>query len=122
MFEIKVKAEFEAAHRIAGYPGKCDRLHGHNWVVEAAVRGCRLDSLGMLLDFKELKKALKEEVSQLDHRYLNELEPFGVALNPTAENLAHWICDHIENCYKVSFQESENNVAIYCKDDDACCI
>lgn len=91
MFEIKVKAEFEAAHRIAGYPGKCNRLHGHNWVVEAAVRGCRLDSLGMLLDFKELKKALKEEVSQLDHRYLNELEPFGAALNPTAENLAQFI-------------------------------
>ena len=37
MFEIKVSAEFEAAHRIAGYKGKCDRLHGHSWTVEAAV-------------------------------------------------------------------------------------
>ena len=56
MFEIKVSAEFEAAHRVAGYPGKCDRLHGHSWVVEASVIGSKLDNLGMLVDFKLFKE------------------------------------------------------------------
>ncbi len=34
-------------------------------------------------------------------------------VNPSAENIAKWICDHIEHCYKVSVQESEGNLAIY---------
>ena len=50
MFEIKVKGEFDAAHRVAGYPGKCDRLHGHSWTVELSVTGQQLDELGMLVD------------------------------------------------------------------------
>ncbi len=91
MFEIKVKAEFEAAHRVTGYPGKCDRLHGHSWVVEAQVRGRKLDSLGMLVDFKSVKKLLKGVLDQMDHQFLNELEPFSSGLNPTAEHLAEHI-------------------------------
>lgn len=88
MFEIRVKEEFEAAHRVAGYPGKCDRMHGHSWTVEAVVSGSKLDELGMLVDFKAVKGALKEILDELDHRYLNELEPFASGMNPTAENLA----------------------------------
>ena len=60
MFEIHVSAEFEAAHRVAGYPGKCDRLHGHSWTVEAVVAGDKLDELGMLVDFKLVKGKLRE--------------------------------------------------------------
>ena len=91
MFEIRVKEEFEAAHRVAGYPGKCDRLHGHSWIVEAVVRGTGLDSLGMLVDFKAVKGTLKEILDGLDHRYLNEIEPFASGQNPTAEHLAKYI-------------------------------
>lgn len=91
MFEIRVKEEFEAAHRVAGYPGKCDRMHGHSWTVEAVVKGHNLDDLGMLVDFKAVKGALKEILDELDHRYLNELEPFSSGMNPTAENLAKHI-------------------------------
>ncbi len=91
MFEIRVKEEFEAAHRVAGYPGKCDRLHGHSWVVEAEVRGRKLDSLGMLVDFKAVKGLLKEVLDRMDHQYLNELEPFSSGMNPTAEHLAEHI-------------------------------
>ena len=95
MFEIRVKEEFEAAHRVAGYPGKCDRMHGHSWTVEAVVRGRNLDDLGMLVDFKAVKGALKEILDELDHRYLNELEPFASGINPTAEHLAKHIYDKL---------------------------
>ena len=60
MFEIKVEEEFEAAHRIVNYPGKCDRLHGHNWKVELKISASRLDELGMLIDFKVAKAMLQE--------------------------------------------------------------
>ncbi|MGM9748492.1 MAG: 6-pyruvoyl trahydropterin synthase family protein, partial [Candidatus Cryptobacteroides sp.] len=45
----------------------------------------------------------------LDHGNLNELLPF----NPTAENIAKWVCDQVENCYRVEVQESFGNLAIY---------
>ena len=91
MFEIKVSAEFEAAHRIAGYKGKCDRLHGHSWTVEAAVTGTRLDELGLLVEFKLVKGRLRELLETLDHMFLNDLEPFSAGINPTAENIAKYI-------------------------------
>ena len=55
MFELTVKAEFEAAHQINGYQGKCQRLHGHNWSVEAVVEGNKIDEIGMLNYIKVLK-------------------------------------------------------------------
>ena len=91
MYTLKVEGAFEAAHRVVNYPGKCDRLHGHNWKVEALVKGTELDELGMLVDFKAIKGALKEALERFDHRFLNELEPFASDINPTAENLARII-------------------------------
>ena len=96
MYTLKVEGAFEAAHRVAGYPGKCDRLHGHNWVVEAVVKGKELDELGMLVDFKVIKQALKNTLERFDHRFLNELEPFSEGLNPTAENLSRIIYEELE--------------------------
>lgn len=96
MFEIKVSAEFEAAHRVAGYPGKCDRLHGHSWVVEASVTGHKLDELGMLVDFKLVKGYLRDLLEELDHRLLNELPAFADGKNPTAENIAKHIYDEMK--------------------------
>lgn len=95
MFEIKVSAEFEAAHRVAGYPGKCDRLHGHSWVVEASVIGSKLDNLGMLVDFKLVKGRLRELLEILDHRMLNELPAFE-NINPTAENIAQYVYNEMK--------------------------
>ena len=95
MFEIKVSAEFEAAHRVAGYPGKCDRLHGHSWVVEASVIGSKLDNLGMLVDFKLVKGRLRELLETLDHRMLNELPTFE-NINPTAENIAQYVYNEMK--------------------------
>ncbi len=95
MYTLKVEGAFEAAHKITGYPGKCARLHGHNWVVEAVVKGTELDELGMLVDFTVVKKALKDTLDRFDHRYLNELEPFCSGTNPTAENLARVIFEEL---------------------------
>lgn len=96
MYTVKVEGAFEAAHRVVGYPGKCDRLHGHNWVVELSLRGKELDSLGMLVDFKVAKRVLGEVLATYDHRFLNELEPFSKEINPTAENLARIIFEAVE--------------------------
>ena len=93
-FELTVKSEFEAAHYIKNYPGKCARLHGHNWIVEAIVRGEKLNELGILVDFKDLKSALNSVLDELDHQYLNELEIFADK-NPTAENLAQEIFNRL---------------------------
>jgi 6-pyruvoyltetrahydropterin/6-carboxytetrahydropterin synthase len=63
----------------------------------------------MVEDFSAIKSLINR---QLDHKNLNEALPF----NPTAENIAGWICEQIPTCYKVVVQESENNTAIYEKD------
>lgn len=96
MYELTVVVEFEAAHRIVDYPGKCNRLHGHNWIVEVTVQGTELNELGMLIDFKVLKKAVNEKIDQLDHIYLNELEAFRVE-NPTAEHIAKYIFEELSS-------------------------
>ena len=94
MYELTVKAEFEAAHKIKNYPGKCAQLHGHNWVVEAVAQGTQLNDLGILIDFKTLKSELKKVLDEFDHKYLNELEIFATK-NPTAENLARIIFEKL---------------------------
>lgn len=94
MYELTVKAEFEAAHFIKNYPGKCARLHGHNWIVEAVAKGGELNELGILIDFKILKAELNKVLDEFDHQYLNELEIFAKK-NPTAENLAKIIFEKL---------------------------
>lgn len=90
MYELTTIVEFEAAHRMADYPGKCSRLHGHNWKVEVTVAGNSLDNIGMLIDFRLLKQKVNEIIETLDHYYLNELEDFRDQ-NPSAENIARYI-------------------------------
>ena len=97
MYTLKVEGAFEAAHQLPDYPGKCARLHGHNWVVEAVVKGREVDKLGMLVDFKTVKKALNNVLDRYDHRFLNELVPFNTGVNPTAENLARIIFTELED-------------------------
>ena len=89
-----MKGEFESAHQINGYNGKCKRLHGHNWSVEAVVTGSELDELGMLVDFKILKSELNSVLDELDHRYLNDLPAFEIK-NPTAENIAKYVFENL---------------------------
>ena len=89
-YNLKIVTDFASAHTLREYPGACSRMHGHNWKVEVEVIARALDSVGMGVDFKEIKKATKQVTAELDHRYLNEIKPFD-EINPTAENIAAYI-------------------------------
>jgi 6-pyruvoyltetrahydropterin/6-carboxytetrahydropterin synthase len=96
VFEVYVKTHFSAAHRLEGYPGDCARSHGHNWIVEVHVRCRELNSIGIGMDFRDIKQAVKEVVHQLDHHDLNELAPFET-MNPTSENIAKYLYQELSN-------------------------
>jgi len=90
VFELTVEMPFSAAHRICGHEGPCANLHGHNYRALVTVAGERLNGIGMVVDFGELKRVCAEVIDPLDHRYLNEIGEFG-AVNPTAEMIAQHI-------------------------------
>lgn len=107
MYYLCKRLEISAAHRLKlDYPSKCTELHGHNWIITVYCRARELNANGMVTDFTDIKRIVTEH---LDHRCLNDTMPF----NPTAENIARWICEHVENCYRVEVQESEGNMAGY---------
>ena len=110
MYYVTKQLEISAAHRLElDYPSKCTSLHGHNWIVTVHCRAEELNANGMVTDFTHIKQLVSE---RLDHRCLNDTLPF----NPTAENIARWICDNVENCYRVDVRESEGNTASYERD------
>lgn len=87
MLDIFIKTHFSGGHHLREYPGNCEKPHGHNWKVKVTVRATGLDHLGMGIDFKVLKSIVNRAVDELDHRDLNELEPFR-AINPSSEHIA----------------------------------
>ncbi|MBQ5646664.1 MAG: 6-carboxytetrahydropterin synthase QueD [Treponema sp.] len=93
MFEVRVTADFAAAHFLKDYNGKCENLHGHNYKVYAHVRGNKLNEGGMLLDFTKLKSALRLVCKNLDHTNLNDFDYF--EQNPSAERIAKYIYEQI---------------------------
>lgn len=101
MFEISIKSHFCGAHRLKGYAGLCANLHGHNWEVEIFLQGAGTNRLGMLVDFKDLKKELNVVLEQLDHHDLNTIRAFRKT-NPTAENIAKFIFDALVHKFKSS--------------------
>ena len=107
MFIVKKRMEIAGAHRLnLNYESKCANLHGHNWIVTVWCKSQTLDANGMVMDFTHIKREVQDK---LDHKFLNDVVPF----NPTAENIAKWVCEQIPHCYRVSVQESEGNVATY---------
>ena len=92
MFEVTVEDSFAAGHYLRNYKGKCENPHGHNYKVRVTLAGKELDKAGLLLDFRELKEAMKPVIDRLDHQMINDLDPFKV-LNPSAENLAKYFYD-----------------------------
>lgn len=107
MYYVSKRLEVAGAHNLTlDYESKCSNLHGHNWIITVYCKSEELDANGMVIDFKHIKNLVSEK---LDHQYINDIVDF----NPTAENMARWICEQIPNCYKVSVQESEGNIAIY---------
>lgn len=95
MFEVFVEHTFAAGHSLRNYRGKCENIHGHNYRVQVAAEGEKLNETGLLLDFTELKALLRRTSDYLDHQFINDLKPFDV-LNPSAENLAKFFYDEIQ--------------------------
>lgn len=102
--------EIAGSHKLAlSYESKCQNLHGHNWIVTVYCKAKELNQDGMVVDFKHIKDRIH---SFLDHGNFNDLLPF----NPTAENIARWVCEQTPKCFKVEVQESEGNKATYEKE------
>ena len=107
MYYISKRMEIAGAHRLhLNYESKCSKIHGHNWIVTVHCASRELNENGMVADFTLVKKQIHD---YLDHGFLNELLPF----NPTAENIARWIVDTVDKCYRADVQESEGNIATY---------
>lgn len=95
MFEVSVEETFAAGHALREYKGKCERVHGHNYRVQVSLCGPELDNIGLLVDFTEIKRVLRNSIAYLDHQFINDLPPFDV-VNPTAENMAKYFCDELQ--------------------------
>ena len=120
MFELDITREFSGAHALRGYNGDCQCLHGHNWIIQVFVQSAELDQIGIAVDFKVLKKELDAILTELDHKYLNELPEFADK-NPTSENLARIIYCELSKrlndgrikVTRVSVEESPGSRATY---------
>jgi 6-pyruvoyltetrahydropterin/6-carboxytetrahydropterin synthase len=120
MYEVTIIKSFSAAHLLAEIGGKCEELHGHNFKVEITVAAEQLNSNGLLIDFRFLKKSLGEILEDIDHKHLNDLTLFA-GINPSAENIAKYICEKMDikvkttgvNMVRVKIWESENAAVTY---------
>jgi len=123
MFEVTVQETFSSGHYLRNYKGKCENPHGHNYRVRVTLAGAELDHAGLLVDFKDLKQVMKPTIDYLDHRMINDLEPFTV-LNPTAENLAKYFFDECNrglasltrgrvHVKQVTIWETDSSIASY---------
>jgi 6-pyruvoyltetrahydropterin/6-carboxytetrahydropterin synthase len=89
-YDISVEMEFDAAHYLRGYQGRCEALHGHRFKVQATVHTGKLNDIGLGYDFTDLKKKLGEVLARYDHTCLNDVAPFKDT-NPSSENVARTI-------------------------------
>ncbi|SFG22823.1 6-pyruvoyltetrahydropterin/6-carboxytetrahydropterin synthase [Lachnospiraceae bacterium C7] len=131
MYTVRTESSFDAAHFLARYNGKCRNLHGHRWRVQVEVKGTELKD-GMVVDFTDIKKELKELCDNLDHSLiieenslkestLNALRDEDFKINivdfrPTAENFSKYFYDKLKvnnDVSKVSVYETPNNCATY---------
>jgi 6-pyruvoyltetrahydropterin/6-carboxytetrahydropterin synthase len=123
-YTLKILTDFASAHTLRDYPGACARMHGHNWKVEVEVAVGELDAMGMGVDFRVIKQAARDIAERLDHRYLNDLEPF-TRVNPTAENIAAYfhqeLSAHLNNdrirVHAVTLWETERACVRYVEDE-----
>jgi 6-pyruvoyltetrahydropterin/6-carboxytetrahydropterin synthase len=120
MYELKVVTKFAAAHQLTMVGSKCENLHGHNWKIEVCVSGENTDGAGVLLDFGVIKKHVRDIMSMLDHKYLNEIEYFQQN-QPSSENIAFFVAtelqkridNHTAYVSRVTAWESDDACATY---------
>ena len=87
VYEVTTEVSFDAAHFLRDYEGKCARLHGHTYRLQATAGGRELSPQGILLDLALFKRLCEQVVADFDHQTINDVPPFD-ELNPSAENLA----------------------------------
>ena len=96
MYEVIIKTKFSAAHRLRGYDGKFEPLHGHNWGASVVVEANELDGMEVGIDFIALKEITDEILSRLNYHSINDVHPFD-KINPSAENIARWLFESLSN-------------------------
>jgi 6-pyruvoyltetrahydropterin/6-carboxytetrahydropterin synthase len=112
-WRLRVRDNFQAAHYLKEYQGKCEKVHGHTFQVEVVVEVKELDRAGIGIDFARLKVALAEILP--DHMLINEVYSF----NPSAENLAREFFSRLKKNFpviEVTVWESEDACATYSED------
>jgi 6-pyruvoyltetrahydropterin/6-carboxytetrahydropterin synthase len=93
---VTKRVSFEAAHFLPDYNGACSHMHGHSYRLEVTVQG-EIQSNGMVIDFKQIKEMINQQVLSLyDHALINDTPHFRSGLAPTAENMAVVIFSSIE--------------------------
>ncbi len=114
---LRVKKDFDAAHRLTSYEGACANLHGHTWHVEFFIRvnEAKMQDNGISIDFKDLKASLESILP--DHAYLNDV----LTQNPTAEYISKWLFEQVRDklsldIVKVVLWETERNGIEYFED------
>ena len=112
--------EFETAHLLPGYTGGCGNLHGHSYKLEVTVSGPQVEGWGMVIDFKNLKKAMQEVVpdhmfvynkenpSEVEKDLVNVLEKYELAyrgfnFDTTAENMVKYYAEYLEEILQNEF-------------------
>lgn len=95
VYTVSVQAHYDSAHYLVNYQGKCERLHGHRYVVEAAVQTAELDKAGIAFDFVDLKRELRALADYLDHQLLNDLPEFE-GVETSAENQARFFYEKLK--------------------------
>lgn len=118
MYRIGVERRFSAAHRLEGHPGRCSRLHGHSWRVQAMFVADEISSGGMLLDFDDAGAALEVVVAPFDHSFLNEVEPFD-RVAPTAENVAREVFERLDSRVKDAIRPARLESVTVWESEDA---
>lgn len=119
MFELRIRDSFSAAHRLRNYKGKCEHLHGHNYVVIVSYISKKTDKNGLVVDFSILKGVLRKVLNKMDHKYLNDDIEFFKKNNTSAENIAKYIFKLLKKEIKypklknVCVYETENSMVIY---------
>jgi len=117
IFEISIEMVFSASHIIIGHPGKCARLHGHNWTVEVSVLTPELNDIGLGIDFQDIKSKVTQLIDQLDHYHLNDL-PYFKNKNPSAEEVCRFIYQSLEKEFEAPIKLSQ--VSLW--ETDRCCV